>query len=1054
MNLNFRALCTKPTSSSIKDSFWSGYDFTPETNYEDPELQHQIKNPPGNNIPYLQGQTSWSDHDGATIPDRSAQFDSYKNDFEDLVHGFGINNPAYKFEIENNKQSDIGTSRTHEVIVPLDNGSKSRYSHNPTPNFFYEPHSRNFEKFNEETALLHPQSLHFGQASQCELPMQEIGPHLDILNNIQNIDSLSSINDFIHKPDYLHYGLNQLPYSFQDQTVHHSHAKEDWSKDSLITQDKFQDSFSKNSSEDDLGKVEPPKYSSGHDHKITEVGISKTNTMCHLQNTSKFLSYPSHASNLLHEPFHTSPGFQTFTKENGLPLHEHLYFDTGSWVEIPLQEIPSPSNSLDRSKVLGPFQVKSFGVSMPILDQHLVDLDKNDKSCQTSLEFDEANPFRGTEEELQNMKSLLEPNQKNHQVQEERTRDEEPGINQPLHDKDPVYSVREESGRKAKVFNLSGTLPSLNPLQGIKIGKKSLLPEIELDHIQKTTSTHILPCSSNLAHSDEHSGAILPKKRKLHPLVKFKDLKTQNDHASTKTHLNYSPTENKFQASMEKQNIKSTKSSQVRQVLQTLKQIGSFNVDNSLTISYETSHWFLDLKTKMIGNSPGNQSWIRQVSLATKHAHSYITMTFLALLSIYDSVAKDQTSIDQVLRDGWEFLKSYFEKWENIKFEYRNIKGFKKTKKIYEAGDWHDHHFVFQHLAKLDSEKNMRSEILKSIVDEWRKYREGPEIPIQSPELLLQDILNSYQPGPAFILGGFFSRGDVKNPQFEHINSHLSLKSYSKEKARAMGCVRIANSANFMSQEGFPLCQEVHKFFLSLMQSLLDNYRSMNGCDVPIEELTLWDQSPIQSNVEGRHKSNMKKIVKAVSIAEYKVTVGFIGIVRELYQRDLAEDDLRLLISNAWEFLKITFSEWEEFKFEDEHLQMYFTPLEKRPYSDLYWSDAKRIFHGLWQIPLYETCPIPITLLRTLFKSWSKAVWETNFNTGVIPGFKTKNLSHNYFVARINNLDLRAKHRLWELPKAVGVTHCHYIIRVATLMYLPCIEGLGNWCPPELMTPP
>ncbi|EGG11279.1 uncharacterized protein MELLADRAFT_102133 [Melampsora larici-populina 98AG31] len=1003
-----RALCTKPTSSNIKDSLmdsntWSGYDFTPEPNYLDQALQHHTQNFQDENIPYLQEETSRLN--GATVPDRSSQFDPYKNNFEDLIHGLGLYNPAYKFGIENTKQSDIGTSesRIYQVNQPLDTEGKSRYSHNPTPNFFYEPHSRNFERFNEETALVHPQSLHLGQPSQCEIRMQEIGPHPNILDNIQNFDSLSIINDLIRMPEYLSYGLNHDSYSFQDENLHHSNAKDIWSNERFITQKQPQRSCYKNHSEDDLGNMETLKYNSGHDHQDTEVGTAETNALYHLQDTSTLLPYPSRASNWLHGPFHTSPGFQTFSKGNELALHERPYFDKGSWVERQLQENPSPPNSLDSDQVFGPCQIGSLGMSQPILDQHLVNIDHNDKFFQTPLEFDEDVLSRWTEEDLQNMKKLLDPSQSDHQGKEEGTGHKDTKISQPLHEEDSVHSGNEASGQIVEAHNLSNTVQPLSELGGSNIGKKSLLPENELDHIQKTISTNISPSPSTPANIDQHIRAMFPKRRRLNPIAKVTD--THYDHASTKTYLNFSPTENKLQVSMEKENINSTKYNKVRQVLQTLKQTGSFNVDNSLTLSYETSRWFLDLKTKMIANSPQNQAWIKQVSVATKHAYSYITMAFLALLSIYDSIADNPTSIDQVLKDGWDFVKLRFEKWENMKLEKRHIKRFQKARMSYGGGDWQDPHFVFQYLAKLDSEKNMTSEILKSIVDEWRKYRKGSEIPLQSPGQVLQDIFNSYQPESGFILGGFFSRGDVKNPQFEQMNNHLTIKSYSKAKAREMGCVRIANSANFMSQEGFPLCQEVHIFFLSLMQSLLNNYRNMNECDVPTEELTPWLQSTMQSNVEGRHKSNVKKIVKAVSIAEYKVTVGFIGIVRELYQSDLAEDEFRLLISSAWGFLKNTFSEWEKFKFEDKYLQMYFTQLQKRPYSELYWSDPKKIFHGLWQIPLYETCPIPITFLRTLFKSWTKVVYETEFMKGGIPGFRPKNISNNYFVSQTNNLN-------------------------------------------------
>lgn len=131
--------------------------------------------------------------------------------------------------------------------------------------------------------------------------------------------------------------------------------------------------------------------------------------------------------------------------------------------------------------------------------------------------------------------------------------------------------------------------------------------------------------------------------------------------------------------------------------------------------------------------------------------------------------------------------------------------------------------------------------------------------------------------------GGFFSRQDIKNIAFPGIkfsgeyggesSKQKSLPEWHKT------CMVLSHSAQFHSPMGFPLCQEVHSFFVSLVDHLLSSYKNTYGCDVSQAGKYPQDISEC-SLIVNPHQITLNKVLKAISMAEYRLTVVFIGLMR------------------------------------------------------------------------------------------------------------------------------------------------------------------------------
>ncbi|KAH9810546.1 hypothetical protein DFH28DRAFT_1033867 [Melampsora americana] len=429
----------------------------------------------------------------------------------------------------------------------------------------------------------------------------------------------------------------------------------------------------------------------------------------------------------------------------------------------------------------------------------------------------------------------------------------------------------------------------------------------------------------------------------------------------------------------------------IRKIIPILQKTGVFYVNNSQSLAYKTTDWFDRLKNSIIkqNNCVGPQ--VNQVDQAIKFAHQKVTMCFIGLIVIFANQGGDQVSLEALIQEGWNFIQSEFGILEYLDLNFQKIdkKGNRDPKcknriaqlknrlqtreRFYTSLSW------FRYLSNMRKHKRIRAEVLYFLVSRWDQNRTTSKIEVKyltTHQSKIQEFHDSYV---KYNHGGFYSRQDIKNIAFPGIK-FFGESGGEPSKRRLLPewyrtCMKLSHSAQFHSPIGFALCQEVHTFFVSLVDHLLSSYKDIYGCDVSSAEYP--QEKSIHSLISDPHQININKILKAISMAEYRLTVVFIGLVRVSYQNELQEDTLQILLKRAWEFLKGIFSKWKEFQFDQDftrlfgerHQKMiYMTKTERRAID---WTDPCQLFIALWQHQDILRYPMPPHGLHSLLDSWN-----------------------------------------------------------------------------------
>ncbi|EGF99213.1 uncharacterized protein MELLADRAFT_112911 [Melampsora larici-populina 98AG31] len=411
-----------------------------------------------------------------------------------------------------------------------------------------------------------------------------------------------------------------------------------------------------------------------------------------------------------------------------------------------------------------------------------------------------------------------------------------------------------------------------------------------------------------------------------------------------------------------------------------LQQIGGFLVNNSPGLCYETTIWFDKLEKDMIENNNQEASTMTLIDRAIKSAHLRITMCFLGLIGIFANEGGDKSSLEIVLKQGWDLIKGHFEDWRKLNIIDKNgnvIVHHDSVKCPYKAkltrqSNLHHPLFWFHDLSKLTQPQRLPVDLIYYLKSTWNMEIPNSMIGVHNIAVYHLEIQNFHDVYINHSHGGFYGRGEIRNIAFKGVK--LSGKYIVPENENFSTwytvCKKLAEIAQFHSSVGFDLCQEVHSFFVSLIEHLLNTYKGLHQCDISSAGKTRGEKIK-DSSICNPHDKNVQRIVQSISMAEYRVTVGFIGLVRVLYQKEVQADTLSLLLKSAWDFLKGIFSKWRDIKSYNNTLVFDDKRITRNKWK-LDYSDPHELFNALWQHEDYLRNPIPLYCLKSLVNVWNK----------------------------------------------------------------------------------
>ncbi|EGG09931.1 uncharacterized protein MELLADRAFT_60881 [Melampsora larici-populina 98AG31] len=437
-----------------------------------------------------------------------------------------------------------------------------------------------------------------------------------------------------------------------------------------------------------------------------------------------------------------------------------------------------------------------------------------------------------------------------------------------------------------------------------------------------------------------------------------------------------------------------------------LKDIGAFHVANSPRFAFEVPNWFRNLRDDMMKVSGQEESMGKDIHKAIEGVHWWLTMSIFGLISIHCDPGLDSSSLDTILDHAWKAIQAIFDQWryfgvEEMKFQY--------APRVYERkqDDLLEPLSLFRYFVRLNKFPEMTTRILQSIIVRYNKDTNTPIVNITKVGQLQNKVKSLYNKDIMFIQGGLYSRASIGNLEFEGTKFHNGYKRNpwvpkSLDKKHIGAYRSISRAAKFLSPAGTKLCQRIHSFFVELIEELLNKYKSNNELHSYSTLQIHLDPTVVSELIDRAHESNMETIVKAVSVAEYRITVGFIGVIRSIYEQALTEAQLNILIESGWQFLQKEFSNWKLLSFEEGKSSIFFTSSKttlQRRISEKSCMDPNKSFEFLCKVTKnLANYPIPLTYFNMLMRSWFQEDSHEQLKKIIGKAFSEKMRTFNSFI--------------------------------------------------------
>ncbi|EGF98766.1 uncharacterized protein MELLADRAFT_113231 [Melampsora larici-populina 98AG31] len=393
------------------------------------------------------------------------------------------------------------------------------------------------------------------------------------------------------------------------------------------------------------------------------------------------------------------------------------------------------------------------------------------------------------------------------------------------------------------------------------------------------------------------------------------------------------------------------------------KNIGIMNVNRSPTLCYEIVDWFHEIYMR-IRVQCKDDSEIKSLGCAVKNAYLGIVMPFFGILKAFEYDESGTHDIQMLLNDGWKYIKNIFSHWKSATpehFEFGKITKFGKASDILISG------WQLKYLKGISGPVSIPFSLVMSIVHMWSKDQWNSRIP---EDINLGRLMEVNESDTSSREGGLYSRSGIRNDAF------WGAEQFSKDHWYLIGSAElplpnrtgnIYNSAQFHTNIGRGMCKNVHSYFEKLIRDLIGRYKELNN-----DSFYTTPKGVHISNT--MHSPNLDLIVQAVSIAQYKVTVPYMGALRHFYKRLLSEEQLEILLMNAWIFLKEIYSKWILLDFQPNNLEQLFQSKGIGNFQIHRSTDPAYMFKIHFKLNKSRT---PKSLVIHLLNSWSKMITKS-----------------------------------------------------------------------------
>ncbi|KAH9814983.1 hypothetical protein DFH28DRAFT_893638 [Melampsora americana] len=412
-----------------------------------------------------------------------------------------------------------------------------------------------------------------------------------------------------------------------------------------------------------------------------------------------------------------------------------------------------------------------------------------------------------------------------------------------------------------------------------------------------------------------------------------------------------------------------------------LQKIGILNVNRSSTLCYKIYNFFVTIHSKMVHNFEKHPTAMKATTQSLKNAGYGVVMAFLGALRVFEGEKSGECDLEILLSDGWSYLQETLEILESAEIDDLRFGEVTKLDPALATNS----KFLLRYLKDFECTNHIPVSLVYSLCQDWASRRQRFKIPRGPQYPYVGKIDEIYKTDSNSIQGGLYQRMGIRNHAFwgpdQFTRRPWYVYGYTVRETQKM-LVLGSTAAQFHTPIGREMCKLVHMFFEELIQDLQISYKELKGYKhsqtLPAEALRQIDM-----------------IIKAVSLAEYQVTVVIIGAIRLLNQQHLNELQLQRLLENAWNFLRKVFSGWKLLRLDREISKNFFSYESVRVNVRDGLSDPQTMF---WALAGFKgKYSFPQQCILHLLRSWRSSISDIKPGSKEYLGFQVTHIPKGRF---------------------------------------------------------
>ncbi|EGG05459.1 uncharacterized protein MELLADRAFT_107605 [Melampsora larici-populina 98AG31] len=435
------------------------------------------------------------------------------------------------------------------------------------------------------------------------------------------------------------------------------------------------------------------------------------------------------------------------------------------------------------------------------------------------------------------------------------------------------------------------------------------------------------------------------------------------------------------------------------------QKVGIHNANLSPTLCYLIFESFHEIYKALEFKCGHKHEAIKAATQAVKNASYGVVMVFLGLIRVFEAEGSRKDNLEVLLNDGWDYLENFFQTWKNAELGDFSLQEDIKFESQYAL----EPYFHLRYLKRINHPNKVPFLLAYLLALYWSQNRKTTGIPRHGISQHIQRLVDVCKADSNSFQGGLYGRIDIRNHAFWGAEQFSRKYWYSYgDTAKSPQDVLFlsSNAAQFHTPIGREMCRAVHIFFEDLIRDLNQIYLAMNG-------------HPHLKDIAPEVVHEMGIIAKAVSMAEYRVTVVVLGMIRVLNKQHFTDSQLERLIMNAWNFLKKKFSEWRLLNFHTKDSQNIFNYDSAQFECGTQADNPEALFHGL--VGYKSKNKFPKQCITYLFNSWMKSV--TQSKPGSEEYMETQTAIQGIPLGSIEqwNLSLRSHNHMYQSPGTISL---------------------------------